>query len=169
LAVSRMITRTDIRNILFALVVGVLPCLGCKSTGPRTQCPFDLQQVLSDCGLRQAQPVQPVAWRRMADKRPLTVESVVLVAIDAKQYVLLDAYRHPGEGDATWSISATSTLFLDGRESWMVGKREFAGFPTEQQLAEFLHDIDWERDLRGFVVEFQGTQRLNRPTSGLSQ
>jgi hypothetical protein len=48
------------------------------------------------------------------------------------------------------------------REEWIIGKRTFSTYPTEEQLAEFLRYIDWDY-MQGFRVEFEGKQRMKAP------
>ena len=80
-------------------------------------CPFNLSEVLLQCGLKSdAVPVQAVCWRRMSDDRPLVVESVVLVVKDETDYALVAAWRHPEARNPyfyRWSLFERSDLYED--------------------------------------------------------
>lgn len=148
---------------LLALVVS------CASNRSARQCPFDLQQVLSDCHLAGAAPLQAVLWKReVDDQRAFTVEEVVLAASEAEHYLFVEAYRHPGDsnrGLPEWNIGKISVMYIGGGEGWIIGKRESAKYPTEDDLAEFLKYIKWNQDI-GFRMEFEGSQKLKDPGFG---
>jgi hypothetical protein len=153
------------------LTATLLLSLGCRSVGPEDRCPFDLHQVLSQCGLRDVVPLQPAVWRRMADQRPWKVESIALIGRHAEQYVLIAASRSPQYSNrfyANWSVIEISILSRTlnnaniPREDWVIGKREFANYPTEQELNDFLRYIEWDNH-QGFHIEVEGRQKLKQP------
>lgn len=159
--------RSQQKTVQVFVVAAVLLCAGCRCVMPVSHCPFDLTQVLADCRLSDTFPLQPVAWRRIVDDRPLTVEEVVLLGLHGKEYVLVRAYRHPEESDpGNWSIWATSTLY-SSRDVWIVGKREFATYPTEREVSDFLRLVQRESCGPGFRIEYEGRRKLSGPLKKL--
>src|ERR1051325_1844666 len=101
----------------------------------------------------------------MVDKRPWTVEEVVMVGKHGNGYLMIAAGRNPRERNPNycrWSILRTSVMCVDGGERWIIGKREYPHYPSKAELVDFLDYIWWERN-EGFRVELEGRQTLDEP------
>ena len=92
------------------------------------------------------------------------VGEVVVLGKRADTFVLLFACKHPVGGRDTWSQSEISVMY-DSGDDWILGEQEYASFPSEDAVKEFLSEKWWDEDNDGFVVVFEGVKPVEKPTS----
>ena len=149
-----------------------------------TPCPFDLGKIVSDCELQDVEPVQAVAWQRTRSKKS-DGDSLVHAIILCKHrsvYLLVCVVQISQEWRIDQNVTE-DTEFIDAcnarpdlaRELDSICKLQFedflryqpvivaySGFPSEQDLAEFMQFAGWTTSPSGSEIVWEGSQAVEK-------
>ena len=112
--------------------------------------PFDPKELLQAVPLprrrKEAATVRVLTWKSEVDDRLLYVDSaIVWIALEPKQWMLAQVYRHPQHGDG-WQLSRVYDLP-------QVPQRSYSIQPTRKDLDQFLAATWWHFDaMDGFKI-----------------
>jgi hypothetical protein len=128
-----------------------------------SECPYDVNKVLTQAGWKDVVPLQVVRWRQMKDDRPLVVDEVVILGKRGNKFLLMSAYKHPVGGHNIWNRTEKSVMF-DWGDDWIIGEDEYETLPSEKVLKEFLSSTGWD-DMSRFQIVFEGKIKIKKPTT----
>jgi hypothetical protein len=145
-----------------------------------SECPFDIEKVLSQCGFSDFSDFRPLKWRRVfSPKKPQppfrsSHAEVIVWGTDGSKYFLLCAVQ---EWSGSWDIKSVKVPAFENDEqedeaARVLGElkdddywddvdfmREYDHQPTEEELLHFLRWA-WHRLPEGYGVEWEGSACL---------